>query len=194
MLHETLTAWRDLPLAIRSRVHVAEIPIDDPEEAAVIVNALQTRASVILQKSRGEGFGMTVLEGMWKERPVVCTRVGGLQEQVIDGVTGFLFEPGDNAAAGAAICRLLYDKELAQRMGTAGHERVREHFLLPQGARSWGAVIDAILGDRHTPRLPSAEEAERTLAGLRPRSRPVGVVVEPAEVAAEALCVLASAR
>ncbi len=148
VLHKTLTAWRDLPLAIRSRVHVAEIPIDDPEEAAVIVNALQTRASVILQKSRGEGFGMTVLEGMWKERPVVCTRVGGLQEQVIDGVTGFLFEPGDDAAAGAAICRLLYDRELAQRMGTAGHERVREHFLLPQGARSWGGVIGAVLGDR----------------------------------------------
>jgi trehalose synthase len=148
VLHETLTAWRDLPLAIRSRVHVAEIPIDDPEEAAATVNALQTRASVILQKSRGEGFGMTVLEAMWKERPVVCTRVGGLQEQVVDGVTGFLVEPGDDDDAGTAICRLLVDAELSQRMGTAGHERVREHFLLPQGARRWGAVIDSVLGDR----------------------------------------------
>ncbi len=148
VLDETLSAWADLPLAIRSRVHVAEIPVEDPEEAAVIVNALQTRASVILQKSRGEGFGMTVLEAMWKERPVVCTRVGGLQEQVIDDVTGFLVEPGDNAAAGTAICRLLVDRELSQRMGTAGHERVRQRFLLPQGAKRWGAVIASVLGDR----------------------------------------------
>ena len=148
VLDETLAAWSDLPLATRSRVHVAEIPIDDPEEAAVIVNALQTRASVVLQKSRGEGFGMTVLEAMWKERPVVCTRVGGLQEQVVDGVTGFLFEPGDDEAAGAAVCRLLVDGELSQRMGTAGHERVREHFLLPDGAMRWSAVIDSVLGDR----------------------------------------------
>lgn len=160
VLHETLTAWGDLPLAIRSRVHVAEIPIDDPEEAAATVNALQTRAGVILQKSQGEGFGMTVLEAMWKERPVVCTRVGGLQEQVVDNVTGFLIEPGDAAAAGTAICRLLGDAELSQRMGTAGHERVRERFLLPQGARKWGEVIDSVLGDhapaRHaTPSVPS---------------------------------------
>ena len=143
-------ARRDaLPDEIRRRVHLVCIPADDPEEAAAIVNALQRRAAVVLQKSRGEGFGMTVLEAMWKGVPVVCTRVGGLQEQVVDGVTGFLIEPGDHPAGGAAILRLLNDLELQQRMGAAAHERVRVHFLLPLGALQWATVVErALAGDR----------------------------------------------
>ena len=62
------------------------------------MNALQRRSDVALQKSRGEGFGLAVMEAMWKRRPVVSTRIGGLQDQVLDGETGFLIEPGDAAA------------------------------------------------------------------------------------------------
>ena len=142
-----------LPDEVRRRVHLVCVPAADPEEAAAIVNALQRRATVVLQKSRGEGFGMTVLEAMWKGVPVVCTRVGGLQEQVVDGVTGFLVEPGDFAAGGAAILRLLSDLELHQRMGAAAHERVREHFLLPTGAVQWASVVERALAGR----VPAAE-------------------------------------
>jgi trehalose synthase len=142
---ETVAAWERLPDDVRARVHVARVPTDDPEEAAAIINALQRRAAVVMQKSRGEGFGMTVLEAMWKRRPVVCTRVGGLQDQVVDGVTGYLVDPGDERSAGRAILTLLDDPELCDRMGQAAHERVRSEFLLPREATDWSNLIARLL-------------------------------------------------
>ena len=141
---ETLAKWRALPPETQARTHLARIPMDDTDEAAAIVNVLQRRANVVLQKSRGEGFGMTVLEAAWKGRPVVCSRVGGLQDHVIDGVTGYLVEPGDYAAGGAAISRLLADPELARRMGAAGHENVRANHLTPGTLPQWASVVDHV--------------------------------------------------
>ena len=63
-----------LPPDVRRRVHLALLPMDDADENAVIVNALQRRADVVAQKSLAEGFGLTVAEAMWKGRPVVATR------------------------------------------------------------------------------------------------------------------------
>jgi trehalose synthase len=77
---EQLTeAWSALPRHQRSRVHIACLPMDDPEENAAVVNALQWRSDVIMQKSLAEGLGLTVAEAMWKGRPTVGTRVGGIQ-------------------------------------------------------------------------------------------------------------------
>ena len=78
--------------------------MDDPEENAAIVNALQRHAAVVVQKSLAEGFGLTVAEAMWKGRPVVASAVGGIQDQIEDGVTGVLLDdPRDLAAFGAAL-------------------------------------------------------------------------------------------
>ena len=74
VLAEVEAAWRELPRAARRRVHLALLPMEDPDENAVIVNALQRRADVVVQKSIAEGFGLTVAEAMWKGRPVVATR------------------------------------------------------------------------------------------------------------------------
>jgi len=79
------------------------------------VNAIQRRSAVALEKSRDEGFGLAVMEAMWKRRPVVSTRVGGLQEQVVDGETGFLIDPCDSQRAGQMILTLLDEPELADR-------------------------------------------------------------------------------
>jgi len=92
---------------VRRRVHLALLPMQDAEENAVIVNALQRRADVVAQKSLAEGFGLTVAEAMWKGRPVVATRVGGIQDQIEDGRTGFLVEPRDLAAFGERVSGLL---------------------------------------------------------------------------------------
>ena len=143
---ETLERWRSLDPAVQARVHLARIPTLDTDEAAATINALQRRAHVVMQKSHGEGFGMTVLEAAWKERPVVCSRVGGLQEHVVDGVTGYLITLGDYEAAGAAVARLLGDAELAQRMGAAGRENVRAHFLAPSALPGWSAVFEHVSG------------------------------------------------
>ena len=72
MLAEVEAAWHELPPAARRRVHLALLPMEDAEENAVIVNALQRRADVVAQKSLAEGFGLTVAEAMWKGRPVVA--------------------------------------------------------------------------------------------------------------------------
>jgi len=70
--------WRQVPHAIRGRVHLACVPMADPDENAAIINALQRHASVVVQKSLAEGFGLTVIEAMWKSRPIVASGVGGI--------------------------------------------------------------------------------------------------------------------
>jgi trehalose synthase len=141
-LDEVVAAWRSLPAAARRRVHVACLPMDDPDENAAIVNALQTRADVVVQKSLAEGFGLTVSEAMWKGRPVLASGVGGIQDQILDEVTGLLLhDPTDLAAFGHAICRLLSDRSLAKRLGAAAHEHVRARFLESRHLEQWVALI-----------------------------------------------------
>ena len=129
-LEEVRSAWDGLPTAARSRVHVTQVPVDDDDENSVVINALQRRASVVVQKSLAEGFGLTLAEAMWKARPVVASRVGGLQDQVVHGESGLLVDdPEDLEAFGRAVNELLDDRERADRMGRAAHDRVRDEFL-----------------------------------------------------------------
>ncbi len=126
---DCLLAWRDLPAAIRARILLVTLPLDDADENAAMVNALQRHAAVITQKSLAEGFGLTVAEGMWKGRPVVGSAVGGIIDQIADGTGILLPDPRDLAAFGAAVRRLLDDPDEAGRMGRAARERVREHYV-----------------------------------------------------------------
>lgn len=133
---------RGLPHETRRRVHLATLPTHDAEENAAIVNALQRHASVVVQKSLREGFGLTVTEAMWKSRPVLASAVGGLLEQVEDGVTGLLVQhPGDLVEFGDRLERLLADPDLAMRLGEAAHLRVREHFLGIRSLMQYGELI-----------------------------------------------------
>jgi trehalose synthase len=131
VLDELHGTWRSLPDEDRRRVHLANIPTDDVDENAMIVNALQRRADVVVQKSLAEGFGLTVTEAMWKARPVVAGRVGGIQDQISDGVNGILIDPRDLTAFGNAVEVLLADPSLAGALGAAARERVRERYLTP---------------------------------------------------------------
>jgi trehalose synthase len=114
---------------LRERVHLASLPMDDREENAAIVNAIQRRADLVLQKSLAEGFGLTVAEAMWKARPVIASRIGGIQDQILDGESGLLIDPRDLGATAAAIDGLLDDPARARALGTAARERVRGSFL-----------------------------------------------------------------
>jgi trehalose synthase len=101
VLRQVRDAWAGLPAARRARVHLACLPMDDLEENGAIVNAMQRRADVLVQKSLAEGFGLTVTEAMWKSRPVVASGVGGIQGQITNGVNGLLVDdPTDLAAFG----------------------------------------------------------------------------------------------
>jgi trehalose synthase len=97
-------------------------------EDTALVNALQRRAAVVLQKSLREGFGLTVAEAMWKGTPVVAGNVGGIPYQIEDGVSGFLVSSVDEAAD--RIVRLLADDQLRRRIGEAARETVRARFLM----------------------------------------------------------------
>lgn len=98
------------------------------QEDTALVNALQRHAAVVLQKSIREGFGLTVAEALWKEAAVIGGDVGGIRYQIDDGENGFLVSSVEQAAE--RIVQLLKDEELRTRLGRAGREKVKKHFLL----------------------------------------------------------------
>jgi trehalose synthase len=119
-----------VPAAVQERIHLACLPMDDLEENAAIVNALQRRADVVVQKSIAEGFGLTVAEAMWKARPVVATRIGGIQDQIAHDENGILLDdPFDLEAYGAAVVGLLSEPDRARALGSEAQHRVRDRFL-----------------------------------------------------------------
>jgi trehalose synthase len=130
VLAECIGAWRQLEPLARERIHLVCLPMDDVDENALMVNALQRHAYVVVQKSLVEGFGLTVTEAMWKGRPVIASAIGGIRDQIEDGETGLLIDdPNDLGAFVAALRRVLADPALATRLGHAGRERVRDKFL-----------------------------------------------------------------
>jgi trehalose synthase len=96
---------------------------------SALVNALQRRAAVVLQKSIREGFGLTVTEAMWKGAAVIGGNVGGIRHQIKDGANGFLVSSVEQAAQ--RMVQLLKNEKLRRKLGVAAHETVRRKFLLP---------------------------------------------------------------
>jgi len=134
--------WRDLPRAAQRRVHLACVPMEDPDEAAAIVNALQRHASVVVQKSLAEGFGLTVAEAMWKSRPVIGSTVGGIVDQIVPGETGLLLDdPRDPEAFAHAVCSLLDEPAEGIRMGSNGRQRAAQKFLGDRHLEQWAQLF-----------------------------------------------------
>jgi trehalose synthase len=141
--------WQSLDPSGRRRVHLVGLPMDDVDENAHLVNALQRRAEIMVQKSLAEGFGLTVTEAMWKARPVIASRLGGIQDQIVDGVEGLLLsDPHDLVSFGHALQRLLGDRDLAARLGAGARERVNQDFLGDQELEAYVELLSALLGER----------------------------------------------
>ncbi len=102
------------------------------------INALQRLAAIVLQKSLKEGFGLTVSEAMWKQKPVLGGAVGGIPTQVVHGVTGFLVHSPEGAAF--RIRQLLNNPDMAKRMGEQGREFVRNNFLITRQVRDYLSI------------------------------------------------------
>jgi len=102
---------------------------------AIEVNAFQSQSDVVIQKSTREGFGLTVSEAQWKARAFIGGDVGGIPLQVQDGETGFLVSSPEQCAERAI--EYLRDPDLRRRLGRAGKEYVRTHFLTPRLLRDW---------------------------------------------------------
>jgi trehalose synthase len=142
---ECRTLWHAMPEQVQSRCHLASLPMDDVDENALIVNALQRHAALVVQKSLAEGFGLTLTEAMWKGRPVVASAVGGLQDQMTDGVEGFLLrDAADLDAFGSLVTRILDEPALAATMGRRGQERVRRDFLGDRHLVQWVELLTTL--------------------------------------------------
>lgn len=130
---ECLAAWEDLPANARRRVTLITLPMADVDENAAMVNAIQRHATVIVQKSLEEGFGLTVAEGMWKAKAVVASNVGGITEQIVSGTGILISDPADLVAFGKALTDLFTNPLKLAELGS----RAREH------------VLESFVGDKH---------------------------------------------
>jgi trehalose synthase len=110
---------------------------------AIEVNAFQSLAAVVIQKSTREGFGLTVSEALWKGRPFIGGDVGGIPLQVQDGHTGYLVASVEECAARAL--EILADPELGRELGRQGKEHVRTHFLTPRYLRDYLKIMHEVL-------------------------------------------------
>jgi len=146
VLHKTIVAWEGLPELARRRIHLACLPMQDLDENAAIVNALQRWSEVIVQKSLAEGFGLTVSEAMWKARPVVASRIGGIQDQIDHERSGILLDdPTDLQAYAGAVTHLLSEPRVARQMGDAAMRRAYEHFLTDRHLKQYLELFSRLL-------------------------------------------------
>lgn len=112
---------------------------------SALINALQRRAAVVLQKSTREGFGLTVAEAMWKATPVIGGNVGGIRHQIEDGVNGFLVDGIEQAAA--RIVQVVKDPALRERLGRRAKQTVGERFLMTRLMEDWLDIIGSLKVD-----------------------------------------------
>jgi trehalose synthase len=121
--------------------HIIVLTVDD----ATLVNALQRKATVVLQKSTREGFGLTVTEAMWKGAAVVGGNVGGIRRQITDGENGFLVDSVDQAAQ--RIVQIIKNPDMRERLGTRAKETVRQNFLMSRLVEDWIDVFSNFVSD-----------------------------------------------
>jgi trehalose synthase len=110
---------------------------------AIEVNAFQSHADVLIQKSTREGFGLTVSEAIWKARPFIGGAVGGIPLQVEDGVSGYLVTTVEQCAQRSLD--ILRDPALGKQLGRTGKEHVRRHFLMPRYLRDYLRIFGELL-------------------------------------------------
>jgi trehalose synthase len=109
---------------------------------SIEVNAFQSQAEVVIQKSTREGFGLTVSEALWKARPFIGGDVGGIPLQVQDGTTGYLVSSSEECADRSL--KILREPDLGKQLGRAGKEHVRKHFLTPRLLRDWLGIFKGL--------------------------------------------------
>jgi trehalose synthase len=114
---------------------------------SVEVNAFQVHSAAAIQKSTKEGFGLTVTEALWKTRPMVASRVGGIVAQIQDGETGWLVDPHSPEECAEACLEILRDPLAARQRALRGKESVRRNFLMPRLLRDWLVLLNKLDGN-----------------------------------------------
>ena len=129
-------------------IHVLNLDLADRLGNWREVNALQRAASIVMQPSIREGFGLTVTEALWKGKPVIAGNAGAIPLQIRDGSTGYFYHTAHEAAQ--LVIHLLDNPDKAREVGERGREYVREHFLLPVRMTDWLRVMDMVVNGHVT--------------------------------------------
>lgn len=139
VLEELRRAWLELDEDVRADIALIALPMDDLEQNALLVNALQRVSTIIVQNSLREGFGLTITEGMWKGVPVLTNSAAcGPRQQVRDNVDGRMIgDPEDSADLARVLREMLEDAARLQRWGLAAQRQVHDHFLVYAQLRHW---------------------------------------------------------
>ncbi len=140
----------DDPEGVQVLLEVQEAAASDPDIHVLLlppfsdleINALVRGSTIIMQKSIKEGFGLTVTEALWKRKPVIGGAVGGIKQQIINGLTGFLVHSPEGAANRAS--QLLSDLKLRKTMGENGYQHVKQNFLLTRHVKDYMLVMLAL--------------------------------------------------
>jgi len=147
VLNAVASCRESLPAGVRDRVLIAQLPMVNIEENATMVNALQRRADIVVQKSLAEGYGLTVAEAMWKARPMVASRVGGIEEQIEDGKSGLLIDDArDLESFAAAVDGLLHDPPRAAELGQGARRRAIAQLIVPRHLVEQARLVMSLLG------------------------------------------------
>lgn len=144
VLAECLHMWEQLPARSRDAIRLVALPMEDPVANALMVNAVQRHARVVVQKSLQEGFGLTLTEAMWKSRPVVASAVGGLRGQVVPGTGVLIDDPRDLGSFGRAVRTLIERPEEAAAMGRRGRRHVRGRYLSDRHLLDYARLVEHV--------------------------------------------------
>jgi trehalose synthase len=131
---------------VRELIHLVILPLRDFNFNAILVNTVQRRPTIVVQKSLEEEFRLTVAEAMRTGRPVIASRVGGLTTQIAHEVTGLLVESTDFPGFGNAVSRLLHIAEYAGCLGRTGRRQCVESFLAERELVDYLRLYLAMLG------------------------------------------------
>jgi len=142
---ECLSVWNALPIEERRCICLVTLPMEDIDENAAMVNAIQRYATVVVQKSLAEGFGLTVTEAMWKSKAVVASGVGGISTQIEPG-TGILLENAtDLSAFGHTLFDLLEQPQVIADLGTRAHQHVLDTFVGDEHLKRYAALLASLV-------------------------------------------------
>jgi trehalose synthase len=144
VLQECLSRWENLPPKRRNAIRLVALPMEDLEVNALMVNAIQRRASVVVQKSLEEGFGLTVSEAMWKSRPVMASAVGGIVDQVAPGTGILLKDPYDLDTFGQTLADVMAKPEAMAAMGRRARTQIRRNFLSDRHLIDYARLIERV--------------------------------------------------
>ncbi|MCX2719991.1 glycosyltransferase [Lentiprolixibacter aurantiacus] len=145
VLNELIEQYKALSVDLQRAIALLLLPLDNPKENALIVNALQRSATIVVQNSIQEGFGLTATEAMWKQRPVLVSGAAGLRAQVQHDINGRINpDPTNIAQLAKCLEEMLSNPKERDKWGFNGQVRVINNFTLFSQIKAWLSHLSSL--------------------------------------------------